>query len=358
MIFPTYFALVACLAPLAFAVPTSQPTKRALPRLGGVNLAGCDFGINTSGSVGGSATCPNSSQISHFVNDGVNAIRVPFGWQYITPSWDSPSLSSDFFSAYDKLVRGVLDAGAYAMIDLHNYARWDGQIVGQGGPTDDNLAAMWTLLAEKYADDDKVIFGIMNEPHDLDIDTWATTVQTSVNAIRAAGATSQAIALPGTDYTAVGGWGGERNDALLDVADPSHGSDKSLLLIDAHIYLDSTSAGTGTECTRDGTDDLKLLATWLSANGRKAIISETGGGNTDSCKKYLGQELKYISDNSNLFTGFTIWSAGAFDSNYELSITPVDGVDNDLFNTAIKAYLPGYVSLSGRGGRTVANGAL
>jgi endoglucanase len=30
-------------------------------------------------------------------------------------------------------------------------------------------------------------------------------------------------------------------------------------------------------------DKFTALANWLSANGRKAIISETGGGNTDSC---------------------------------------------------------------------------
>jgi endoglucanase len=38
----------------------------------------------------------------------------------------------------------------------------------------------------------------MNEPHDLQsVPTWVTTVQAVVNAIRAAGATSQYILLPG-----------------------------------------------------------------------------------------------------------------------------------------------------------------
>ena len=37
----------------------------------------------------------------------------------------------------------------------------------------------------------KVIFGVMNEPHEVDITAWATTVQAVVAAIRGAGATTQ-----------------------------------------------------------------------------------------------------------------------------------------------------------------------
>jgi endoglucanase len=36
----------------------------------------------------------------------------------------------------------------------------------------------------------------MNEPHDLNVQQWATSVQAAVNAIRAAGATTQHILLP------------------------------------------------------------------------------------------------------------------------------------------------------------------
>ena len=48
-----------------------------------------------------------------------------------------------------------------------------------------------TQLATKYKSQAKILFGVMNEPHDLDVPTWATTVQAAVTAIRQAGATSQ-----------------------------------------------------------------------------------------------------------------------------------------------------------------------
>lgn len=40
----------------------------------------------------------------------------------------------------------------------------DGQIVGQGGPSNAIFAQLWGNLATKYASQPKVIFGIMNEP--------------------------------------------------------------------------------------------------------------------------------------------------------------------------------------------------
>jgi len=82
------------------------------------------------------------------------------------------------------------------MIDIHNFARWNGEIIGQGGPTDDQFVSLWTQLATKYASSPKIVFELMNEPHDLDINLWAQTCQKVVNAIRNAGATSQMILLP------------------------------------------------------------------------------------------------------------------------------------------------------------------
>ena len=63
-------------------------------------------------------------------------------------------------------MQGCLKTGAHCIIDIHNYARWNGKIIGQGGPSDDDFASLWGQLAQKYAKEDNVVFGIMNEPHD------------------------------------------------------------------------------------------------------------------------------------------------------------------------------------------------
>jgi len=76
----------------------------------------------------------------------------------------------------------------------------------------------------------------------------AATVQAAVNAIRSAGATSQTIAIPGNFYSHADDWLNGINAPLLNVKDPAT-SDKSLLILDVHKYLDSDGSGQATECT-------------------------------------------------------------------------------------------------------------
>jgi endoglucanase len=166
----------------------------------GVNIAGFDFGCTTDGSCDITKAVPplsslggpdGASQMNHFVNDDkLNIFRLPVGWQYLANN-NLGTVDSTNLGNYDQLVQACLSTGASCIVDIHNYARWNGQIVGQGGPTNDQFAATWSQIATKYKDESKIIFGVMNEPHDVDITTWAASVQAAVTAIRTAGATSQ-----------------------------------------------------------------------------------------------------------------------------------------------------------------------
>jgi hypothetical protein len=103
--------------------------------------------------------CPTTSQISHFVNQGANTIRVPVGWQYLVGNAvASTSLNETYFAQYDSLVTGVTNTGAYAIIDIHNYARWESGVVGTD-VSGQYFANLWSLLAAKYKNNPKVIFG-------------------------------------------------------------------------------------------------------------------------------------------------------------------------------------------------------
>jgi hypothetical protein len=59
------------------------------------------------------------------------------------------------------------------------------------------------------------MFELVNEPHDLDVTLWAGTVQAAIDAIRGAGATSQTILIPGTEWTHLDAWSDGSDDALL-----------------------------------------------------------------------------------------------------------------------------------------------
>ena len=109
-------------------------------------------------------------QMSHFASvDKFNMFRLPVAWQYLQ---DSPgaTLNTANVGTYDQLVQACLKTGAHCIIDIHNYARWDGQIIGQGGPSNTQFASLWSQLAKKYAADTNVVMGLMNEPHDCTCD--------------------------------------------------------------------------------------------------------------------------------------------------------------------------------------------
>lgn len=218
-------------------------------------------------------------------------------------------------------MQACLATGAYCMIDIHNFARWNGGIIGQGGPTDDQFVGLWTQLASKYASSPKVVFELMNEPHDLDMDIWAQTCQKVVTAIRNAGATSQMILLPGTNFdsaaTLVSSGSAE---AMLAITNPAGTTDG--LLLDIHKYLDIDNSGTHGECVTDNTAAFGAVADFLRQKGRQGIVSETGASSAASCMTAFCAQNALINANSDVFVGLVAWAAGSFSSSYLLSLTP------------------------------------
>ncbi|KAG5654081.1 Manganese dependent endoglucanase Eg5A [Sphagnurus paluster] len=318
-----------------------------LPFIGGVNMAGYDFSVATDGSFTGKGVDPPTAQFAHFAAQGVNVFRIPFAWQLMTPTLGG-TIDSTFFARYDKTVQTALNSATkpYVILDLHNYARWNGAIISQGGPSDSQFASIWSQLAAKYKGNPKIIFGLMNEPHDLQsVSTWVNSVQVAVNAIRAAGATSQYLLLPGSSWASAQAFPTEAGPALLKVTDPAGGVSK--LIFDVHKYLDSDNSGTHAECTTSNVDVFTTLVNYLKSNGnRQALLSETGGGNTASCITNLKAQLAYVKANSGTLTGFTVWSAGSFDTSYVLTVTPnADGSDQPLWTQAGK-YLSCAISLA------------
>ena len=290
--------------------PGSTSTATGKVRFAGVNIAGFDFGCGTDGTCNTAKVYPpvtnippyynnpdGAGQMQHFYrDDNLNIFRLPVGWQYLVNNNLGGTLDSINLGYYDQLVQSCLSTGAYCIIDIHNYARWNGAIIGQGGPTDDQFVSVWTQLAQKYASQSKIWFGIMNEPHDVpSITTWAATVQKVVTAIRQAGATSQFISLPGNDWQSAAAFISDGSAAALSTVKNPDGSTTNLIF-DVHKYLDSDNSGTHTECVTNNIDSaFAPLATWLRQNNRQAILTETGGGNTASCEQYLCQQFNYLT---------------------------------------------------------------
>ncbi|KAI9730433.1 MAG: hypothetical protein M1834_005943 [Cirrosporium novae-zelandiae] len=309
------------------------PTATAAQYVGS-NIAGFEFcgGDCTQGYISASAAYPpltqyngpdGAGQISHFVaDDNMNIFRLPVSWQYLANDIYGGLPDSTQLTKYNALVQACLATGATCLIDIHNYARWNGGIIGQsGGPTSAQFAAFWGALAAKYNNTANVAFGIMNEPHDLTLSTWASTVQAAVTAIRQAGATTQIITLPGTDYQSAGSF---VSDGSLDALKTISNLDGTTtnLVFDLHKYLDSDGSGTSSTCTTNNAAIFSGLATMLRNIRRQAIVSETGAGNNANCVTLFNQELAVLNQNPDVYLGYIGWAAGSFDSNYTLSETP------------------------------------
>ncbi|KAJ3855408.1 endoglucanase [Lentinula lateritia] len=315
------------------STPSISPISGNTLTFTGVNIAGFDFGCGSDGTCNPTGAWPpltqyygmdGAGQMQHYTStDGYNVFRLPVGWQFLTNGVLGGDLDADNLAEYDALVQTCLATGASCIIDIHNYARWNGLIIGQGGPTNDQFAAIWTSIATKYADEEKIIFGVMNEPHDIpDINLWAGSVQAAVTAIRNAGATKQLILLPGNNWTSAETFvSNGSGPALLTVTNPD-GSTTGLIF-DVHKYLDFDNSGTNEECVTNNIDSSWApLATWLRENGRQAFNTETGGGNVASCVEYMCQQIAYQAQNSDVFLGYVGWAAGNFAPTYVLGEAP------------------------------------
>ncbi|KAK0104136.1 Endoglucanase EG-II [Cadophora gregata f. sp. sojae] len=286
------------------ASPSTSASATGKVKYAGVNIAGFDFGCATNGAQTLYSVQPPLSslggpdgigQISHFIRDDhMNIFRLPVGWQYLVNNNLGGLLDSTNFGKYDQLVQGCLASGATCIVDIHNYARWNGGVIGQDGPTEDQFVNLWTQLVGKYKGSDRVVFGLMNEPHDIDIGRWAVTVQAVVTAIRNAGATGQMLLLPGNDWTSAGAFiSNGSGAALIKVTNPD-GSTTGLIF-DVHKYLDSDNSGTHSECVTDNVSGaFQPLATWLRTNKRQAMLTETGGGNVASCVQYMCSQVAFL----------------------------------------------------------------
>ncbi|KAJ7255315.1 endoglucanase [Mycena rebaudengoi] len=325
--------------PTGTCAPNTPAAGSGTLKFTGVNIAGFDFGCNGDGSCSPGAAWPpltqyfgadGLGQMTHFAkDDGFNVFRLPVAWQYLTGYVLGAPINQTNLMIYDALVQACLSTGASCIIDIHNYARWERGIIGQGGPTNAQFAATWGAIAAFYKGNPKIIFGLMNEPHDVpDINLWAGSVQAAVTAIRNAGATTHMILLPGNNWTSAATFVSNGSaDALKKVVNPD-GSTTNLIF-DVHKYLDFDNSGTNPliewdrECvTNNIAEAWAPLAQWLRCNKRQAFNTETGGGNVASCFKFMCQQIAFQAQNSDVFLGYVGWSAGNFFTGYVLDEVP------------------------------------
>jgi endoglucanase len=247
----------------------------------------------------------------------------------------TPTLTGSFDKAYlgnlTETVNYITSKGAYAMVQPHNYGRFNGAIITDTA----GFKTWWKNVAGQYKNNERVIFDTCNEFHDMDQQLVFNLNQAAIDGIRASGATKQYITPEGNSWTGAWTWVSSGNAAsLVSLKDP-----QNKLVYQMHQYLDSDGSGTHEECVSATIFRERLTAAtkWLKDNKKLGLIGEFAGGNNAQCIAALKDGLAYMQQNSDVWTGAAWWAAGPWWADYMYNMEPTTGKAWSLIGT-IKAY--------------------
>ena len=320
---------------LALAAFTTTPGFARDPalRYAGVNLAGAEFNsAKKPGTLYKDYLYPADADYAYFAAQGMNIIRLPFLWERLQPQANG-DFDADQLGLLHTAVERAKSHGQKLILDVHNYAKYQGQRIGSDEVPVAAFADLWKRLANEFKGDDAVIFGLMNEPNALTAPAWAAMAQSAIEAIRGTGA-GNLILVPGTAYSGAHSWlsaaagGGTSNgQALLaTIRDPSN-----RIAFEVHQYLDQNSSGTSGQCVSAsvGRERLRAFTDWLRSNGKVGFLGEFGVGTDATCLSALDDMLSFIADNGDVWLGWSYWAAGAWwKSDYPFNVQPgKDGSD-------------------------------
>ncbi|MEM9593096.1 MAG: glycoside hydrolase family 5 protein [Acidobacteriota bacterium] len=279
----------------------------------GVNLAGAEFDHGTF--------WPTSQEIDYFLGKGMNTIRVPFRWERLQPSLGG-DLDAAQLAGLDGAVNEITAKGGFVILDPHNYARYNGQLIGSPSVSNADFADLWTRLATRYRSNERVLFGLMNEPHSMPTEQWVAAANAAIAAIRGAGAT-QTILVPGNAWTGAHSWtqnwyGTSNSVAMLDIVDPG-----SNFIFELHQYFDGDFSGTSPTCT-PGTGSAQLMAVtaWLETHGHRGLLGEFAGADNGPCRDAIENALSFVASHPQQWAGWTWWAAGPEWGEYIFTLEP------------------------------------
>jgi len=306
----------------------------------GTNLSGAEFGSDRlPGVLGTDYIYPPHSDVDYFAGKGFRMLRIPFLWERMQPTLDQ-ALDPAQLALLQDLVTYATSRGAYALIDPHNYARYRGAVVGStgaGAPTSAQFGSFWGRLAPVFATDPRVVFGLMNEPHDMATELWLADANAAIAAIRAAGA-SNVIFVPGNAWTGAHSWtdnyyGTPNSTVMLGVQDPIHN-----VIYEVHQYFDADFSGTHPDCTSTtiGSQSLAAFTQWMKDHSVRGFLGEFGSADNPTCAAALDDMLSFIDRNRDVWVGWTWWAAGPWWGNYMFSIEPANGQDKPQLATLLR----------------------
>nr|AQS95488.1 endo-beta-1,4-glucanase [synthetic construct] len=299
----------------------------------GINQSCAEFGKGEyPGLWGKHFTFPSTSSIQTHINDGFNMFRVAFSMERLAPNQLNAAFDANYLRNLTETVNFITGKGKYAMLDPHNFGRYYERIITDKAA----FASFFTKLATHFASNPLVVFDTNNEYHDMDQQLVFDLNQAAIDAIRAAGATSQYIMVEGNSWTGAWTWNVTNNN-LAALRDP-----ENKLVYQMHQYLDSDGSGTSTACvsTQVGLQRVIGATNWLRQNGKVGLLGEFAGGANSVCQQAIEGMLNHLQENSDVWTGALWWAGGPWWGDYIYSFEPPSGIGYTYYNSLLKKYVP------------------
>jgi endoglucanase len=294
------------------------------PLLVGVNLSGAEFGSNVPGTFGTDYTYPTHAEIDYYAGKGLSVIRLPFLWERLQRS-EFGTLDATELARLDDVVNYATSKGLKIEIEPHDYGKGFGALIGSAQTPNSAFADFWGKLAQHFAANPRVIFGLMNEPNEQSATTWLGSANAAIAAIRGTGAT-QEILVPGSYWDGAWTWTRTDNASVVGagVQDPGHN-----FAFEVHQYLDSDGSGThpGAMSATIGVERLTDVTQWAEATGNRLFLGEVGVTTDTTSLTALDGMLTYMQQHTDAWQGMTYWAGGPWWGDYMFSIEPQNGAD-------------------------------
>lgn len=311
---------------LLAAIPLSSHAVCTDPFVRGVNLAGPGFGSTLPGKLGVDYKFPTLAQMQYYKAAGFDSLRLSIKWERLQPTAFG-ALATGYLAEIKKVMTNAALANMTVVMDLHNYDRYYGVLLGSGVPVT-ALADVWKRLATELKSYPSLLaYGVMNEPYNTD-GTWESTAQAAVTAIRGVDM-AHYVYVSGDAFSSSLKWNVTHPVPFIN--DPA-GKE----IYEAHTYFDADSSGKYTsqtpyETAKSSVDKrLNPFILWLKKYKKLGVVGEWGV--PTSTTVWNETVTAFMSKTEAHCVSTFMWAGGPWSPTYLLSLEPIDGADRPVLS--------------------------
>ncbi|WP_054095178.1 glycoside hydrolase family 5 protein [Pseudomonas sp.] len=315
-------AALAALLLVALPVQAAEDAQRGIDLIG-VNLSGAGFAPHVvPGKNGTHYFYPEKKHFAYYRQQGIRLIRFPFLWERVQHR-QGEGLNFDQVRLLKKTLDLAMQHDQKVILDMHNYGRYQGELIGSAAVPYAAYADVWRKLAERFKDHPALYgYDIMNEPHGT-VGLWPGAAQAAVDAIREVDGQTL-IFIEGERWASAYHWPLVNANLLID--DPA-----GRIVYEAHLYFDEDFSGKylpGKSRKIDpmlGVARARPFVEWLQKHGQKGFLGEYGiPDDNPEAAVAMDNLLAYLNQHC---IPSAYWAGGPGWGRYKLAVEPRKGQD-------------------------------